>query len=63
MTDFLAVVVFCVSQQCGFYADTTTPYQNKAKCEKRAEEMKEAISNNGGSPILAGCIPIRFTKV
>lgn len=63
MIDFLAVVAFCVNQQCGFYADTTTPHQTKAKCEKRAEEMKEAIKQNGGHPLLTGCIPIKFIKV
>lgn len=63
MIDYLALVVFCVGSQCGFYADTTTPFQTKEKCEKRVLEMEEILKQNNGQVALSGCIPIKFTKV
>jgi hypothetical protein len=63
MIDYLAVVAFCVGQQCGFYADNHTPFLNKQKCEQRLVEMQEALKQNGGVPLFAGCIPIKFVKV
>ena len=63
MIDYLAIVAFCVGQQCGFYADTTTPYDTKLKCERKVLEMEDTLKQNGANPVFSGCIPLRFVKV
>lgn len=63
MIDWLAVIVICANGECAFWADSKTPYETKAQCEKKVVEMSEYFANNGVEPALGTCIPIRFVKV
>jgi hypothetical protein len=63
MIDWLAVIVICANGECVFWADTKTPYSNKASCEAKIVEMSRYFEENGAQPVLAGCLPIKFVKV
>lgn len=63
MIGWLAVVTFCVGSDCGFYADTKTPFGSQNECIVRAEKMDEYLRQNGVHTTIFGCIPIRFKQV
>lgn len=62
MTDWLAVIVICVSGECAFWADTKTPYSSKSACESKVVEMSQYFLENNAEPVLAACLPIKFLR-
>lgn len=63
MIDWLAVIVICAGGECRFWADTQTPYETRAACEKKVFEMSRYFAENGIEPALGTCLPIKFVKV
>lgn len=61
MIDWFAVIVICVNGGCAFWADTKTPYETKAECEKQVIEMSRYFEQNNTEPVLSVCLPIRFS--
>jgi hypothetical protein len=61
--DWLAIIVVCSNGHCAFWADTKTPYESKAACEKVVVEMSQYFTQNNAEPVMAGCLPIKFLKV
>jgi hypothetical protein len=59
---WLAVVAFCVSGECSFFADTKTPYPTLEACERKAAKVVNDMEEMGIPVVIPGCIPIRFTQ-
>lgn len=62
MIGWLAVVAFCVGSDCGFYADTQTPFGSQNECNVRAKAMDDYLRQNGATATIPGCVPIRFRQ-
>jgi hypothetical protein len=61
MTEWLAVIAFCVGNECAFWAETKFAYPRKEDCEARVLQM-EAEMKKHGAVTIPTCIPLRFVK-
>jgi hypothetical protein len=59
---WLAVVAFCVSGECSFFADNRTPYPTMEACKGKVNEVIDRLEAVGIPVVIPGCIPIRFTQ-
>jgi hypothetical protein len=59
MSAFLAVVAFCVNNQCAFFASSTM-VDSEAKCEANGKQLEEELVNHFGPNVsmLMGCIKV-----
>lgn len=62
MIGWLAIAAFCIGNDCGFYADTKTPFGSQEECMVRAKQMDEYLRQNGISSTIFGCVPIKFRQ-
>ena len=62
MTEWLAVIVFCVNGECMFWASNKEPYASKAECEKTAMAVMDTMNKQGAETPMATCIPIKWIK-
>jgi hypothetical protein len=62
MTEWIAVVAFCVSGECAFWAETKKPFYSREECEKVVVDMEEYLVENGADATLPTCIPLRFLR-
>ena len=63
MTEWLAVVVFCLGQECRFWSSTDKPFYKQSECQAIALEVERIFLENGAASTLSTCIPIRWVKV
>lgn len=62
MIGWFAVVAFCVSGECNFFADTRTLYPTMETCKEKVNEVIDRLEAVGIPVVIPGCIPIRFTQ-
>jgi hypothetical protein len=63
MTEWLAVILFCVNGTCAFWAENTKPFYSQQDCEKALLVMDKYLIENGATATIPGCIPLKFTRV
>jgi hypothetical protein len=63
MTEWLAIVVFCVGENCAFWAKTDEPYKTEGDCIAMVLEAEAKLVQNGATSTLSTCIPIKWVKV
>jgi hypothetical protein len=59
MNAFLAVVAFCVNNQCAFYTSKTI-VESPEHCEKQGRQLEAELFHNFGPQVsmLVGCIKV-----
>jgi hypothetical protein len=59
MDAFLAVIAFCVNNQCAFFASKTL-VDNQAKCERQSKQLEAELIQHFGPQVsmLAGCVKV-----
>lgn len=62
MTDWLAIVAFCINGECSFWANTKEPIESKAECRRIALEVESVLKENGADQTIATCLPIKWIK-
>jgi hypothetical protein len=62
MTEWLAVIAFCVNSECAFWAKTDTPFNSQAQCVQAILEAEATLVENGATSTLSTCIPIKWIK-
>jgi hypothetical protein len=65
MVEWLAVIAFCMNDQCMFWADTKTPHFSQEACEVKIYEVQAALQSKGVKPedMLSTCLPLKFERV
>jgi hypothetical protein len=65
MVEWLAVIAFCLDDQCMFWADTKTPHFSQETCEAKVIEVQMALASKGVKPedMLSVCLPLKFERV
>lgn len=60
MIGWLAVVTFCLAEECAFWASTEELFPTEAACAQKAMQA-EAYFEQQGAQVLSVCLPIRAT--
>jgi hypothetical protein len=62
MTEWLAVIVICLSGECAFWASVKEPIDSKQECEAIAKQTANYFEQNGVEVPLFTCLPIKWIK-
>ena len=63
MSGWLAVIAFCIGNQCKFLANISDLYATEQECSERVFEMEDKIRAHGIKFTVPGCIPVRLRSV
>lgn len=63
MVEWIAIVAFCMGEQCGFWTNTDRPFLTEAECRKNLAEAQQYFKQNGAQGVLSGCVPLKWMKV
>jgi hypothetical protein len=62
MLEWIAVVVFCVQGQCGFWISTETTFRSQAECETVAYQVIEAFEKEELDLVSGTCAPLSLVR-
>jgi hypothetical protein len=65
MVEWLAVIAFCINDQCMFWADTKTPHFSREACEAKVFQAEQMLQSKGVKPdeMMSTCLALKFEKV
>jgi hypothetical protein len=65
MVEWLAVIAFCINNQCMFWADTKTTHFSQETCAVKVYEAQKMLKSKGvkEEDMLSACLPLKFERV
>jgi hypothetical protein len=63
MVEWLAVIAFCMNEQCAFWINLDKPFSNEAECRRGLAATELYLRQQGATSTLAACAPLKWLKV
>ena len=63
MSGWMAIVAFCLGDQCSFMANTSELFKTEKECAVHVFKMEDSLNRQGIEVTIPGCIPVRVRGV
>lgn len=63
MSGWMAIVAFCLGDQCSFMANTSDLFKTEKECAAHVFKMEDSLNRQGIEVTIPGCIPVRVRGI